>query len=70
MYNKQKVKQLAKAVKKSVKNTMKEDEGHIYVMEEFWTGLVELLWCDYCPCAKECDCSNSCDDNLKRWYNK
>ena len=32
MYNEQKVKQLAKAMKKSVKKTMKEEEGHIYVM--------------------------------------
>lgn len=72
MYNEQKVKQLAKALKKSVKKTMKENEFHIYVMEEFWTGLVELISCDYCPCSKECNCCDdySCDDNLKRWYDQ
>lgn len=70
MYNKEKVKQLAKAMKKSVKQTMKEDANHIYVMDEFWTCLEELLNCDYCPCAKECNCVDyGCDDNLKRWYN-
>lgn len=68
MYNEEKVKQLAKAVKKSVKKTMKEHEGHIYVMDEFWTCLEELLSCDYCPCAEECNFECSCDDDLKRWY--
>ena len=57
---KAKRKMILKAVKKSLKHSLKVALGN-------WDGIVACMRCEYCP-IKQCSGTRQCRDVLKEWY--
>ena len=59
MYDKKRVKELRKAVDKSLKDRFTHEVWA-------WESIADLMHCTYCP-VKDCDSYSVCKNELKRW---